>query len=313
MLTIDMPVPRKRNAKNRKRQNRSRPLKERLLDQLDYLPGLPSTVTDLLKLDATRNSFFDEIKQTVEREPGYTARLLSIANSASNAPVHPITRVQDAIARIGPQHICGLLISMAVVQIFVPRNDWERSLWRHTLQVATAARTIAKLAPGSKLDPEEVYVCGLMHDIGRFIFLLEAPEVAKRVDEGNWSNPETLIELERSICGLTHAELGALACEQWGMSSTVIAAARTHHDPQDLTKNQDKIDRVNQLMHLCDLAMFPSAVPGTPGLAEAEQDEVYETLGPLLPKWLSWSPAVLHQTTKQITSESNAVCLSMGI
>ena len=106
-----------------------------------------------------------------------------------------------AVARIGSLHAANLVVALGISRVFIPRDDWERSLWRHALQVALAARALVAHAQPSGLAPDEAYLVELLHDVGRFVMFQEAPDQLRRVDEGDWDTPEALIGLREGRTG----------------------------------------------------------------------------------------------------------------
>lgn len=186
-------------------------LRERLQRHLDELPVLPMVLVRLLALDPDDEHLPDRVVSLIESEPNFSTRVLAAANSAASSPVAHITTLPNAIARIGTTGASNLVLTIGVTRVFVPRDDWEWSLWRHALQVALAARA-------------------LLHDIGRFVMFQEAPDQLREIDEGTWDSPEQLVSLEREICGVDHAELGALACHVWGLPDEIVDVVRHHHD-----------------------------------------------------------------------------------
>jgi len=202
---------------------------EDLERKLDALPMLPSVVTRLLSLRADDDDFFEKVVDVAREDPPLATRLLRLANSASSAPASPITALPQAVTRIGARSVAGLVTSMAVLRVFVPTTDGQRRFWIHSIQAGVAAQTIARSVPKLGIAPEQAYLCGLMHDIGRFVLFEGAPEELGRVDETNWATPAELIAAEKEICGFDHAELGWHACRKWGLPSLVSEVVQTHH------------------------------------------------------------------------------------
>ncbi len=93
-----------------------------------------------------------------------------------------------------------------------------------------AARTIAKSLPGLNVHPDQAYVDGLLHDIGRFVMLEHAAPELKRVDDSHWETPEALVQADIDVYNYTHAELGYLACQHWGLPQSIADVVRLHHD-----------------------------------------------------------------------------------
>jgi HD-like signal output (HDOD) protein len=91
------------------------------------------------------------------------------------------------------------------------------------------------------LEPDEVYLAGLLHDLGRFILYLEAPESVRDVEESAWETPQELIDAEMRVCGFDHAQLGYLAAIQWRLPQRLANVIRSHHAPQAL--NTDSTER----------------------------------------------------------------------
>lgn len=197
--------------------------------KLDQLPMLPGVIARLMVLDKNDVGYFDEILKLSQEDPAFATRLLRLANSASLASVSPITTLQQAIMRIGTHQIANLIMTMTVMRVFIPTTKSQRNLWIHAIQVAVAARTIARMNQAFKVDPEQAYLCGLLHDIGRFVQFEGAPDELGRVDESNWTTPQELVEVEKALCGFDHAELGWHACQKWYLPELISTVVREHH------------------------------------------------------------------------------------
>jgi len=265
-----------------------------------------------MALNPKADGYFDQVLKVVESEPTFAARILATANSAVAGARSPITTVRSALTRIGSLSASNLILAVAVSRVFVPRNDWEKSLWRHALQVALAARGIAQRSRDPDLDPEEAYVAGLLHDIGRFVMFQVAPEKLRRIEEGEWDSPQQLVEIERSICGLTHTDLGAIACANWGLPDTIIGVVRDHHGPVP-SRPAGRAAKLTALIRLADIAMFPSAMPGTPGLGEADEATIERVLVPKLPPFLRLDAAELGRILRSVAAEADAIARSLGV
>lgn len=288
-------------------------LQRRLHRRIDDLPVLPTVVGQLMTLDREAEGFFEEVQDLIEADPTFAARILAVANSAASAPRSPITSVQGALARLGAVGASNMILAAAVSRVFVPRDDFERSLWRHALQVAMAMRIVAIRSKGPlELDPDESYTIGLLHDIGRFVLFEEAPEQLRRIDEADWDEPDQLLELETSICGMTHGAIGKMASERWGLPSTIGEVILRHHETGVDPFAGDAEAQIATL-HFVDLAMFPSAMPGTPGYDEASIDQIELELMPKKPRGLEMSAGALHKLIVGVTAEADDLCRSLGI
>jgi putative nucleotidyltransferase with HDIG domain len=204
---------------------RQRQTLERLKQHLTDLPLLPVVVVELMRLDPNDDRYFEDIVRLVGQDPGFATKVIAFANSASSAARDEIARLPDAIARVGSRAAVDLVVASSVTRIFVPRQPWAKALWVHALQTAELAKCFA----GSKTDQQELYLAGLLHDIGRFILYLEAPEDLREVDETHWRTPDELLEAELEICGFTHSELGYQAALKWHLPGRLANLVRHHH------------------------------------------------------------------------------------
>ncbi len=198
--------------------------------KVDQLPLLPQVLVRILKLDPSQIDYFEEIDRLAREDPPFAVRLLAMANSASSSPAAPITSIKESLTRIGAATIGNLVASMAVQRVFVPSSPTHVGLWTHSLRVAVGAETLARMLPELKIAPGTAYLCGLLHDIGRFVMFEHAPEELLAVDESNWHSPEELLEADVEVFKYTHSELGYLACRHWGLPNETSDTVRRHHD-----------------------------------------------------------------------------------
>lgn len=288
-------------------------LRRRLEGHIENLPVLPMALSQLLSLDQEDDDYFEKVLTIIESEPNFAARLLIAANSAASAPSNPVTTLANAVARIGSKGATNLVLALSVTRVFIPRDQWERSLWRHGVQVAHAARALATAAGDQEVNPDEAYTCALLHDIGRFVLFQEAPDRLRMVDEGDWDTPQLLVEQEKEICGITHPELGAMACTKWKLPAPVVAVIRNHHRPlpERYTSGEDKMAAI---VRLADLAMFPSTKPGSEHVDKTmEPDVLAASLQHHVPRFLSLTTAKLASIIEQSAADADAACEALGI
>jgi putative nucleotidyltransferase with HDIG domain len=98
--------------------------------------------------------------------------------------------------------------------------------WKHSIYVATATQVIAEKKKVGEV-PEEAFLEGLLHDIGQIILGHLLPEdYAKVLSSSEFS----LVEREKKILGVDHAEVGALLMEHWNLPDNFSDVAKNHHN-----------------------------------------------------------------------------------
>ena len=102
--------------------------------------------------------------------------------------------------------------------------------WQHNLACATASRIIARKC-GLRND-EQLFVAGLLHDIGKLVMYLTQPELSRQVLELAEQPDAELGSLERIAFGFDHTELGAELLQQWQLPRSLVMPTRWHHVPE---------------------------------------------------------------------------------
>ncbi len=205
---------------------------QRLDARLAELPVLPSMLVQLAALDSEQPDYFDRVLALVNADPGFAVRLLRLANAAgqqSGQTARAIESTTAALIKVGARAAVELMLTSHAAKVFPARSDWQRDLWMHSILAAYFMRRLAPFVTDYPIDMNEAYLAGLLHDIGRFLLFLEAPEPFREVGEADWNTPQALSQAEQSCCGYTHAELGAMALRRWGMAESLVVVARDHH------------------------------------------------------------------------------------
>ncbi len=300
-----------RDAQTGASRPRQPDLKVALERRLDELPVLPTVVAQLMVLDRTADDYFDQLLELIQSEPNFAARVLSAANSAASAPRSPVTNLRSAVARLGSQGASNLVVALSVTSVFVPTGDWEKSLWRHAIQVGLAARALAEVSSDGGVHPDDAYTCGLLHDVGRFVMFQEAPDQLRLVDEGDWDTPDLLVAQEETICGLNHAELGAMACQKWGIPELVRETVRTHHSAH--LEQVSPAAELARIVRFADFAMFPSLEVDAAGYADATTSTIEDELLPRLPDSIELTPERLRELISEVATSADEMSRSLGV
>jgi putative nucleotidyltransferase with HDIG domain len=255
---------------------------DRLEKRLTELPVLPAVLLELLRLDPRSDKHYEEVSRLIGHDPAMATRVIRAANSAANSRGRRILHLGDAIGHLGSVPVANLVIADTVARVFVPRQDWERSLWVHAVSVAVLARALGRDDNAAPLDIELCYLAGLLHDIGRFILYLEAPADLRSIDESDWHTPEELIAAERRICGFTHAELGHRAALLWGLPSQLATIIHHHHARPPLPHEVDpELRKVIEQIQVADrISLEVVRAPDWPNLAPATLSTLVARLPP---------------------------------
>lgn len=216
------------------------------------LPPLPHVTVQVMRLIDDPRSSTRDFERVITQDAALAAKVLRMANSAYYGGNGRISSVSRAIAVLGMNSIRTIVMSLtfhAMVHARQRNSRFNRQeYWRHSLATAIAGRVLARLKR-SKWD-EEVFLAGLLHDIGKLIadqFLPEEMDVfISRTLEMKSGTVDDVLELECRVLGTNHAELGDFAAEKWNLPAAIRAGIALHHSPQQA---EQELYEVAALVH----------------------------------------------------------------
>jgi two-component system cell cycle response regulator len=202
--------------------------------RVQEVPSLPVVALKLLRLIRDEDTTATDLTRVVSTDPALTARVLKIVNSAAYGLPHRVSSINQAIVILGFSAIRTLALGVAVFRMVRPnrKGGFDQVLfWEHCLAVAGLAMALAEEV--GYPNPEEAYVAGLLHDIGKLILDVYGRIGYGELVEGAARSDGLLVEDERKIIGLGHDDLGAWMCHDWGLPDSLILAIKLHHQRFD--------------------------------------------------------------------------------
>lgn len=222
---------------------------QRRVRSLAKLSTLPTIAMKVMQLVENPRTSASTLARLISNDQILAARILKLANSAYYGFPRKISTLNLAIVVLGFNALRDLVLSISVIDQFM-LNDLEEfeveKFWRHALMVGHGARILSKFFnyPVSG----EVFVAGLLHDIGYTILLQYFPEQFRTAFAYARKRKVPFHEAEIATLGFSHAEAGAWLAEGWNLPDKLVRAIRYHHNPE---KNLTHRDLVN-IIHLAD-------------------------------------------------------------
>lgn len=211
-----------------------------LLHHSEQLPALPQLVSQLLQMSVSNTATAENLTDLIQQDPGLTARLLALVNSAFFGFHREITSVKHAVVILGADEIANLATSLASSRLFHIDGRLcgfsATDLWQHANAVAAIARDLAAMETG--IAPATAFTAGLLHDIGRS-FLLQhgAADYAEICREAR-ERGLPLYSVEEDRLGLDHARIGQILAQHWNLPPALTTAVGCHHAPQTAGDHQ---------------------------------------------------------------------------
>lgn len=164
-------------------------------------------------------------------DPVTLARLLAVANELHrrSGGVGSVADPDEAARFINIDHIRTIVATGAIIDVFEHVGEDfvdMQNFWQHSICSALAAEILA-LACGQ--DPQQLYIAGLLHDIGQLIIYQAEPERARQVLIH--AGESYRYRAEKEVLGITHAEVGAELARRMHLSESLQDTIRFHHEP----------------------------------------------------------------------------------
>ncbi|EGA68331.1 signal transduction protein [Vibrio sinaloensis DSM 21326] len=198
-----------------------------LISRINELPRIESVLQELLEMVNQEQIDFGELAKKMAMDQVLLARVLRMANSAQFGGIKGISNINDAIVRIGVGAIRNLISSSILATTFPKLETLNiKDYWAGTFEVATIASTIAK---DIKLDPNEAFTTGILHNIGELMIHSLEPEKALDIQQRVLAG-ENALHVQQEVLGTDAQALGAVLAESWKFPNELVdAIANVNH------------------------------------------------------------------------------------
>lgn len=194
-----------------------------------------------------------DIAKTIEQDQGLTAKVLTMANSAYYGLQSEVNSVGRALLVLGLKEVRTLVLALGVQSLTLkaplPSGFGHHRYWMHQLQAAGVARDLAAKAGGT--DPESLYASGMLHDLGKLVTALHAPDDWLAIEELVKAKAMSYAQAEEEYWGLDHGVIGALVLKAWNLPASLSEPVNWHHSPESSPDHR----REASLLHLADSAL----------------------------------------------------------
>ena len=214
------------------------PTLRQALDHLGTLPPIPLIAQKILSLKINSDEGERALLELIEKDPPILTKVVGLANSPLFGTARKVLSLHDAVAILGSRRIKMVSLSFAMMSSMNRRTPGRidiHGLWQHCLSVAMTMETLARLMPPERRpSDEEIYLAGLLHDIGFLVLDYLDPQLSDAFHARLASPPScTVEEIEAGMLETSHGELGAELGRRWNLPEAIVAALHFHHNPGD--------------------------------------------------------------------------------
>ena len=206
-------------------------------NELENLPFFPNNIVEIQALCRQKDVSIKAIAEAIGKDPGLTASMLRMANSAGYAGLSKVQNLEEAVMKIGIKSLNIILLASGMERIVQSKYKRFVTLWTEACKRAFYASTLATKFGKQKIS-DVSYLASLLSDVGRIVLLSldsKALENLKNVESLKRLGNDDIVE-EMSI-GMSHATLGKLICQKWNFSEMLTTAIEFHNRPHLAPEN----------------------------------------------------------------------------
>jgi len=228
-------------------------LSKTIIENIDSLPQFPENVLHVQKLIDDPSSDMSSIARQISTDPALTGDLLKIVNSAQYMMIKKVENISEAVKMVGLKGLKNLLYSYGTQKVLGDDTADKKNLWEHSYKTAFYAYNLVKSFKNDINLLDDVYIGGILHDMGKIIFSNVHPDLLNKIKKFSAERNLPPSTFENLSAGMNHAELGALIAEKWNFPPRLAAAIRFHHEPDAVPDDlKDMVDAVYLANMFCE-------------------------------------------------------------
>jgi two-component system, cell cycle response regulator len=220
----------------------------------DELPTLPTVASQLITLTSKEDTTLADIGELVSQDISLSAKILKVSNSAFYSFPQQIGSIKQAVSILGMNAVRSLVLSFSFLTMKAGKVEslfnFEK-FWEKSLASAVAAKLILEHVKGA--DTEEVFVSGLLQNLGELIlarsFPVEYDKVLQEIEE----NKQETFSAEEAVFGVNHTLVGAEVARSWGFPEVLLIPLQYHHQPTEYTGSNSTIRSTVRAVYLADI------------------------------------------------------------
>lgn len=225
---------------------------KKMVDRIRDLPPLPTLVSQILQVLSKPETPLEEIEAIISKDQALVAKLIQVGNSALYGGMQKVSTLRQVLTRLGLKTTRNLVVAASTRSFFMHNRKgmrlWGQFLWQHAVESGLAARRVAESIKYP--EPEEAFIGGLVHDIGKLVILMLFPESYREILKLKKVHQMASVPAEMQVLGCSHEQIGRLLLDRWNMPDSTKACAEFHHRHQDCSTHGDLVAIVAYADHL---------------------------------------------------------------
>lgn len=205
---------------------------QEVLVDTSALISLPSVCLKLRELMADPMHTREQVVRLILHDQALTTRILKVVNSAYYALPYRVSTINQALNILGEEELKNLVIVTSIVRAMavVDSHMDIRKFWRSSVLPAVLARNLGADKGQGKELREELFICGLLLNIGSLLLYYWESGLLHLVREESRTSGRPQHEIEREQIGFSHTDVGRALAYKWQFPEVIAESVATHHE-----------------------------------------------------------------------------------
>ncbi len=284
------------------------------IEKIEDIPTISTILGEIMRITSSNNSSVKDLSQIIYSDQSMATKIMKMANSSFYRYAQQIKSIDRAIIILGFDEVRAIAVAMSVFDSIYLRKDgvyYNRlRSWNHSLLCGFGTKVLAGLCRRSEEFESELFVGGLIHDIGKVLMDRYFPESFAKVLEMIEETSMTMESAERRIFGFDHALLAGRLLRKWKFPDQLVDMVQYHHHPYSARANQSWIALIFVADLMChQLGYSTYTCEPRPSIRKFSRSKMIKLIQgrgiPLTPKNLIASLRKLKEHTVEIDNLSN--------
>lgn len=197
-----------------------------LVNGVKDIQAMPSVIVKVLNVMKKPTVSMKELGDIVMYDQSLTIKILALVNSAYYGFSQQISSINIALSLLGMVKVKNIIVAVAMKPMM--SNAGDKELWKHSIRVAAGCEYLASLT--KIMDPDEAFIAGFIHDIGKMVLNMTNSKMYTKVLEIANEGMD-ILDAEKKYFDSDHVKTGSLLAKRWQLPILLANIVSYHHTP----------------------------------------------------------------------------------
>lgn len=215
----------------------SRSVPREIEQAVKKMPAISPVLGKINELSHEMNASPRDLVKIIMLDPVITGKVIKLVNSSFYGLPQRVQTLGQAVVLLGMNTVKNVAISTALLSTLSIQGKRsplpQEEFWQHCLATAIACKFLAKnlRTPASAEGSETYFIAGLLHDVGKILFVRADPDRYEKALEESRSLGVSLSFAEMAHFGCTHMQAGGVLARKWKLDKALVDVIDRHHVP----------------------------------------------------------------------------------